>query len=170
MPRFMVMFPAERFGQFCGAQALVRSGSVMLGGLLAGVYIDSVRKFFAPDGLTAYRFVYLWILVFMLIAYVFHYRAYRYWKRMGGELGTAPLQRFSYSDLPESAVSGVDRKLLIIPTIGFLSYLGAALFFIYYFQLLVPDSRNVAIFSILSALLLGLFAAYIRFLRFLERP
>lgn len=170
LPRFMVLFPTERFGQFCGAQALVRSAAVMLGGLLAGVYIDVIKSFFSPDDLKAYRYIYLWMLVFFAVAYFFHYRAYRYWRRLGGESSTAPLTPFKYTDLPEAASTGVKWKFLIIPFIAFCGYLGASLFFIYYFKYTVPNAFNVAVFSGLAVLLGCFFLGYLRFVRFLERP
>jgi MFS family permease len=170
VPRLMIMFPADEFGQFCGAQALVRSAGVMLGGLLAGVYLDLVKGQFAPGDMKAYRFIYLWIGFFAIIAYVFHYRAYRYWKRLGGDDGTAPTAYFKYSDLPKAKHSGVDKKLLLVPISAFCGFLGASLFFMYYFQFTMPNPHNVVVFGILTLLLIGFFFGYLRFVRFMERP
>ncbi|MCX6959997.1 MAG: hypothetical protein NTW91_06910, partial [Verrucomicrobia bacterium] len=158
------------FGQFCGAQALVRSAGVMVGGLLAGVYLDLVKGHFAPGDLKAYRFIYLWIGFFAIVAYVFHYRAYRYWKRLGGDDGTAPTAYFKYSDLPKAKHSGVDKKLLLVPISAFSGFLGGSLFFMYYFQFIMPNPHNVVVFGILTALLVGFFFGYLRFVRFMERP
>ena len=170
VPRFMIMFPADEFGQFCGAQAVVRSAGVMLGGLLAGVYLDLVKGHFAPGDLKAYRFIYLWIGFFAVIGYFFHYRAYRYWKRLGGDDGTAPTAYFKYSDLPKAKHSGVDKKLLLVPISAFSGFLGGSLFFMYYFQFIMPNPHNVVVFGILTALLVGFFFGYLRFVRFMERP
>jgi len=170
LPRLMVLFPTDEFGQFCGAQAMVRSAGVMLGGFLAGVYLDVVKRYFAPGDLHAYRWIYLWILFFGILGYVFHYRAYRCWKRLGAEEGTAPTTYFKYSDLPKAKHSGMDKKLLLVPLSAFCGYLAASLFFVYYFRFTVPDPRNVVIFSILTVILICFFAGYLRFIRFMERP
>jgi MFS family permease len=170
VPRLMIMFPPDEFGQFCGAQAMVRSGGVMLGGLLAGVYLDVMKGYFAPGDLNAYRFIYLWIGFFAAVAYIFHYRAYRCWKRLGGEEGTAPTAYFKYSDLPKAKHTGVDKKLLLVPISAFSGWLGASLFFMYYFQFIMPNPHNVVVFGVLTALLICFFFGYLRFVRFMERP
>jgi len=164
------MFPADEFGQFCGAQAMVRSAGVMLGGFLAGVYMDVVKRFFPPGDLNAYRFIYLWLGFFAIIGYVFHYRAYRCWKRLGGEEGTAPTTYFKYSDLPKAKRSGVDKRLVLVAFSAFCGYLGASLFFMYYFQFTMPNPHNVVVFGVLTGLLICFFFGYLRFVRFMERP
>jgi MFS family permease len=170
MPRLMMMFPGEMYGQFNGAQALVRSAGVMLGGFLAGVYLDVVKRFFAPDDLHVYRFIYPWIAIFSVLGYIFHYRAYRCWKRLGAEESIPPRACFRYADLPKAKRSGVDRKLLIVPFLAFCGQFGASLFYMYYFQFSAPNPRNVLVFGVLSGLLVCFFLAYLRFLRFMERP
>jgi hypothetical protein len=80
------------------------------------------------------------------------------------------MKYFKYSDLPKSKHAGVDNKLVIIPFVSFCGYLGASLFFVYYFHFTVRNPGNAVIFGVLSVLLLVFFAAYLRFLRFMERP
>ncbi len=170
MPRLMMMFPGEMYGQFNGAQALVRSAGVMVGGFMAGVYLDFVKRFFAPDDLHVYRFIYPWIAVFTVLGYVFHYRAYRCWKRLGAEESTPPKVRFRYADLPKAKPVTVDKKLLLVPFLAFCGQLGASLFYMYYFHFRMHNPGNVLIFGILSAALVCFFLVYLRFVRFLERP
>jgi MFS family permease len=170
LPRFMLMFPSQDFGQFCGAQALVRSAAVMVGGLLAGIYLDVIKRFVTGDELAAYRFIYPWILVMQTIACIFHYRAYRYWRRLGAEDSIAPRTHFKYSELPKSSGAGVEKRLVIISTLTFSGYIGASLFLMFYFYFLAENLRNVMVFGILTFVLLLFFASYLRFLRFMERP
>lgn len=170
MPRLMMMFPGEMYGQFNGAQALIRSAGVMVGGFMAGVYLDFVKRFFAPDDLTVYRFIYLWVAVFTLLAYVFHYRAYRCWKRLGAEDSIPPKVFFRYADLPKAKPAAANKKLLLVPVLAFCGQLGASLFYMYYFQFRAPNPGNVVVFGVLATLLICFFLIYLRFVRFLERP
>jgi len=170
LPRLMTMFPADQFGQFCGAQAMVRSGGVMVGGLLAGVYLDVLKQFFPPDDLHVYRFIYLWLGAFAVIAFFFQYRAYRNWKRLGGEEGTPPTAYFRYRDLPKASHSGLDKKLLLVPLLSFCGYLGASLYFMYHSYFIMHNSYNALVFAILSGVLVCFFGSYLLFVRFMERP
>lgn len=43
LPKDMRMFPHSRFGQFCSAQAMFRSGRAMAGGILTGVFCPSAH-------------------------------------------------------------------------------------------------------------------------------
>jgi hypothetical protein len=104
------------------------------------------------------------------IACIFHYRACRYWRRLGAEDGIAPKTRFKYSELPKSSNAGVDRRLVIIPALTFSGYVGASLFLMFYFYFITENLRNVVLFGILTTVLLLFFASYLRFLRFMERP
>ena len=170
LPRFMIMFPADQFGQFCGAQAMVRSGGVMLGGLLAGSYLDIVKRFFPDGDLRPYRFMYLWILFFAFIAFYFHYRAYRCWKRLGAERGTAPTTFFKYRHLPLSKDYGVDKKLFLIPLSYFAAYITGSFFLTFYFYFVSKNITNFSIFGILSIVLFLGAIAYFYFIKFMERP
>jgi hypothetical protein len=163
------MFPSSRFGQFCGAQALVRSGAVMLGGFLAGVYLDVMKGYFPNDSTMAYKFIHPWVFLFLLIGYIFHYRAFRYWKRLGGSEGEAPTSHIKYCELPESRSSPTDKILVGVTFMAFLGYLGACLFFMYYFQYQIPNSRNVFIFGIWSLIMTCFYLGYLRFVKFMER-
>jgi hypothetical protein len=169
LPRLMSMFPSSRFGQFCGAQALVRSGAVMLGGFLAGVYLDVMKGFFPDDSMMAYKFIHPWMFVFLLIGYVFHYRAFRYWKRLGGSEGEAPTNHIKYCELPESRSSPTDKILVGVTFMAFLGYLGACLFFMYYFQYHIPNSKNVFVFGIWSVIMTCFYLVFLRFVKYMER-
>jgi MFS family permease len=63
IPRLVELFPRERFGQFSGAIALLRGPAHMLGGFLAGAFMDLwVRHIFPKEqfGYFGYRFAFLW--------------------------------------------------------------------------------------------------------------
>ena len=64
----------------------------------------------------------------------------------------------------------MDKKLLLVPISAFSGFLGGSLFFMYYFQFIMPNPHNVVVFGILTALLVGFFFGYLRFVRFMERP
>ena len=169
IPRLMSMFPSSRFGQFCGAQSLVRSGAVMLGGFLAGVYLDVMKGYFPNDDTMAYKFIHPWVFVFLLIGYIFHYRAFRYWKRLGGSEGEAPTSHIKYCELPESRSSPTDKILVGVTFMAFLGYFGACLFFMYYFQYQIPNSKNVFIFGILALIMTCFYLGFLRFVKYMER-
>jgi MFS family permease len=87
-PLLMRIFPRERYGQYCSANALCRSLAVMVMGTLAGVYLDVLTKIFDRD--TAYRLIPLWNLFFTALASFFMYRLYKSWKRYGGDAAYVP--------------------------------------------------------------------------------
>jgi len=171
LPRLMLLFPKDRFGQFCGAQALVRSAGTMVGGLIAGFYLDTVKRFYPAGDLYPYRFIFFWTGGFTLLAFIFHYRAYRCWKRLGGDTAyTPPTAKFRYRDLPPAVNSGVAKGLLIPVAVAFSGALLIALFYVGYFHFVAHHPRNTLVFAVYSGILVCLFAAYLRFMRFMERP
>ena len=170
MPRMMHLFPRGRFGAFCGAQALVRSAGVMLGGLLAGLFLDMVKSHFPADSLRSYRYVVVWQGAFAFVTFSLCYCIYRYWKRLGGDTGyTPPLTRIRYADLPKAQDTRV-RKGMFIPVI--ISWFGCLLtngFYWLYFLYLAPDSRSAWICGGVTVMVALMLPVYLRFVRFMER-
>lgn len=83
LPMFMKLLPQERYGQFCSANALIRSVGLMIGGLLCGLFLDAMKPFgSSPD--QCYRFVPIWNFTWLLLSGLFYYLLYREWKRLGG--------------------------------------------------------------------------------------
>ena len=83
LPMFMKLLPRERYGQFCSANALIRSIGLMLGGILCGFFLDAVK----PLGTTpdqCYRFVPAWNLGWLLLSGLFYFLLHREWLRLGG--------------------------------------------------------------------------------------
>ncbi|MDD2708669.1 MAG: hypothetical protein PHV34_11825 [Verrucomicrobiae bacterium] len=176
-PRQMELFPAERYGQFCGAQALLVAGMKMGGGVVAGVCIDSL-KHVLPDGDCAYRYIFVWQLGFAALALFFHCRAYRAWKRLGAESGyTPPHKSFNVRKLlaqapsPGPSVGGaVNRQcagLFLLALLG--AWVFAAIFLVY-FGLFRHEIRNTLVFLVQLILITALFPLYRKLLRFLEAP
>ena len=83
LPMFMKLLPQERYGQFCSANALIRSIGLMLGGLACGAFLDAMKRFGAVPDL-CYRFVPVWNLAWLLASGLFYYLLYREWQRLGG--------------------------------------------------------------------------------------
>ncbi|OPY83139.1 MAG: Major Facilitator Superfamily protein [Smithella sp. PtaU1.Bin162] len=119
-PAEMRLFPQSRFGQFSSAQALIRSLFTTFMGILAGLFIDMCKKFCGCD--YAYRFLFVWQLVFMLLSAVFLVLVYRMWNEMGGVRNfhpPAPWSPQGVEELPIVPVIGPQSKYL---KISFLIY------------------------------------------------
>jgi hypothetical protein len=85
----MRVFPKERYGQFCSANAMIRSILVLVGGLAAGVFMDVMKR--ACHGSDyAYRFMSTWTFGFSLLSYICLLLVYREWKRLGGDKTFVP--------------------------------------------------------------------------------
>jgi len=86
LPCEMRIFPQSRFGQFCSAQAMLRSTVTVIAGVLAGVFVDVVKIIFSGyDENFAYRFNCVWITIFTAIGAYFLVKVYQEWNRMGGD-------------------------------------------------------------------------------------
>ena len=131
----MRIFPRSRYGQFCSAQALIRAGFAAIAGILAGLFIDFFKWIFNGSDY-AYRFIYLWMTVFVALSALFLVIVYREWNKMGGDKSFHPPAPWS----PE----GVE-ELPIVPTVG-------------------PQSRYLKISFILYDVIMGISALSIPFL------
>lgn len=171
MPRLMHLFPKGRFGAFCGAQALVRSAGTMIGGLLAGLFLDIIKQRFPADSLQPYRYVLVWRTAFAIVTFFFCYRIYRYWKRLGGDTGyAAPLTSVRYADLPKAEDSRIRRGMLIPMGLTWSVMLLCNAFYFFYFTSVAPNPRSAWFCGIVTALVLLGAPLFLRFLRFMERP
>ena len=84
LPSDMRIFPQSRFGQFCSAQAMLRSTFTVISGILAGLFIDLVINLCHGSDY-AYRFIYIWITAFSGISALFLVKVYLAWHRLGGD-------------------------------------------------------------------------------------
>jgi len=88
---------------------------------------------------------------------------------LGGSEGEAPTSHIKYCELPESRSSPADKILVGVTFMAFVGYLGACLFFMYYFQYQIPNSRNVFIFGIWALIIVCFYLGYLRFVKYMER-
>jgi predicted MFS family arabinose efflux permease len=88
-PTEMRIFPRERFGQFCSAQAMIRSIGVIFGGIVAGVVFDLIKNHYGGSDF-AYRWLPAWTLSFEVLSFLCLVNVYRGWKRYGGLTNYSP--------------------------------------------------------------------------------
>jgi MFS family permease len=88
-PLFMRFFPRDRYGQFCSTNAVWRACGGILGGFVAGKFLDIVSKWVGPD--KAYFYIPVWNLAFAIPGIVLFWFMYRSWKRYGGDNYVPPV-------------------------------------------------------------------------------
>lgn len=172
MVRVMMLFPKEQFGQFSGAMALVRAVAIIFGGMLAGAYVDIWRRFF-PEGNFAYRFNFIWLGLLMGVAFYFHYRTYRAWKRLGGVKSyTAPSTNFRLADLvPRADDDGkIVWELVGVTALAMFGNLLGSIVWVGYYLWKEPNQSHATVFGIAVLLNVVIYICYLRFLKFMERP
>jgi hypothetical protein len=90
IPMYMRLLPKERYGQFCSANAMVRSFALIFGSILAGYFMDSLKTRYPDD--FHYRFYPVWAVAFQVPAFFFLWLLYREWLRLGGDKNYVPPQ------------------------------------------------------------------------------
>ena len=114
LPCEMRIFPQSRFGQFCSAQAMLRSSFTIVGGILAGLFVDCVKIFYNGSDY-AYRFIPAWYTIFLTISAIFLVMVYREWYRMGGDKHfhpPAPWSPEGIEEMPVVPIIGPQSKWL----------------------------------------------------------
>ena len=89
MPLLMTLFPKEKFGQFCAANAMCSSAGVVLGGGVIGIILDLIKTHF-KDGDFCYRFVPVYQVTVTLVALGTMLLLFREWKKLGGDTHYQP--------------------------------------------------------------------------------
>jgi len=115
-PTEMRLFPQSRFGQFCSAQAMLRSTFTVIAGILAGIFIDLIRNLCQGSDY-AYRFIFLWTTIFSAVSAVFMVKVYLEWHRLGGDKHfhpPAPWSPKGFEELPVVPIVGPQTKWLNI--------------------------------------------------------
>lgn len=80
-PVFVALFPPEKYGQFCSANAMMNAGLLILANYFGGIAID----------VFGYRFIFVWDTIFTVAATASLIYVYIKWKQYGGaEHYTAP--------------------------------------------------------------------------------
>ena len=129
-PAQMRIFPKSRYGQFCSAQAMLRSSFQIAGGILAGLYIDVV-KIFCHGSDYAYRFNCVWGTVFGMIGAIFTVKVYREWYRLGGDKHfhpPAPWNPGGIEEMPVVPIVGPQTRWLNIAFLLFDCIMGLSAF------------------------------------------
>jgi MFS family permease len=112
LPTEMRIFPRERFGQFCSAQAMIRSFGTIAGGLIAGGVFDLLKWHYNGSDF-AYRWLPAWSWLFYTLGLCCLVQVYRSWKRYGGlENYVPPLPAGSEvgGDVETTPVSGFTKE------------------------------------------------------------
>ncbi|MFA6569188.1 MAG: MFS transporter [Victivallales bacterium] len=120
-PCEMRVFPQSRFGQFCSAQAMLRSTCTTVSGILAGLFIDLMKGVFHGSDF-GYRFMFIWISVFGAISATFLVLTYIEWLRLGGDSHFHPPAPWSPSgveEMPITSTIGPQSKWLKISFLFF---------------------------------------------------
>ena len=126
LPCDMRTFPQSRFGQFCSAQAMLRSSFTVVAGILAGLFIDGMRSLCHGSGY-AYRFNFVWTTVFLGISAVFMVKSYVEWHRLGGDKHfhpPAPWSQVGIEEMPVVPTVGPQTKWLNIAFLLFDAIMG----------------------------------------------
>jgi MFS-type transporter involved in bile tolerance (Atg22 family) len=93
LPMYMRILPKDRFGQFCSFNAICSAGIGALGGVVAGGYIDLMRRVF-PDETCGkdfcYRMIPVWGFPFLVLGMIFLVLLYRSWEKLGGDTHYVP--------------------------------------------------------------------------------
>lgn len=82
LPMYMRILPRERYGQFSSANAMVGSLGSIIGGLLAGLFLDFTRTLVGDE--RAYQFLPLWLIVFQAASLICLFLLHREWMKNGG--------------------------------------------------------------------------------------
>lgn len=125
-PSQMRIFPHSRYGQFCSAQAMLRSTFTVIAGVLAGLFIDTV-KYLCNGSDYAYRFIHVWMTVFAAISATFLIMVYREWYRMGGDKyfhPPAPWSPKGVEEMPVVPIVGPQTKWMNLGLIVFDGIMG----------------------------------------------
>jgi len=87
MPLYMRLFPREQFGKYCSCIAMCGALVGIFSGILAGLFIDNMRKVF-PDAQFGkdfcFRLIPAWNLFFMSVEIILLALFYKEWRRLGG--------------------------------------------------------------------------------------
>ncbi len=116
MPMLMRLYPKSRFGQFCSAQSMLRSGMVLVAGLIYGGVVD-LLKYNLNLGDFAYRFGYVWQLLWYGASGIMFALMYREFLKLGGFKdyhAPAPWAASGLEAMPVTTVYGPNRRLLVL--------------------------------------------------------
>ena len=121
LPMEMMTFPKSRFGQFCSAQAMVRSATTgIIGGTAVGMFFDLFRV--AGDEFVHYRYVFLWTVLWTIPVVILTYILYRKWGHLGGVKkyhAPAKWSETGYEEMPAPETTAPSSRYLKIAVVLF---------------------------------------------------
>ena len=88
IPLFMRVMPKTLYGQFCSANAMIRSFVGIFTSVLGAMFMDYLKNQWGDPN--AYRYLFIWAWVFNIVYAVFVCLGYREWKRLGGDENYRP--------------------------------------------------------------------------------
>jgi MFS-type transporter involved in bile tolerance (Atg22 family) len=89
LPMYMRLLPKDRYGQFCSANAMIRSFAMMFGSALAGMFMDFLTRYAGMDE-WRYRYYAVWVVFWQIPAIICLILLYREWMARGGDKGYTP--------------------------------------------------------------------------------
>ena len=178
MTRWMRLLPKDKLGQFSGAMCLVRAAFIFSAGFIAGAFVDLVKYLNPPtpedpEGLFGYRYMFLASGIIGVVAFFFHYKVYRGWKRLGGDLSyVAPDSSVKVEKLPPVAgdEGRVPKGLLLIAGWAGLGGILCQIAWVGYYTWWNPNQSYATTFGISAAAQTVILLLYLRFIKFMERP
>lgn len=102
-PAQVRLFPQSRFGQFCSAQSMILSILRSATGIIGGLFVDAMR-WLCHGSDYAYRFNFVWMLVWGVIGAVLSVKLYIEWHRRGGDFHYHPPASWSPTQQEEMPV------------------------------------------------------------------
>jgi hypothetical protein len=174
----MRLLPKDKLGQFSGAMCLVRAAFIFSAGFIAGAFVDLVKYLNPPtaadpEGLFGYRYMFLASGVIGVVAFFFHYKVYRGWKRLGGDLSyVAPDSSVKVEKLPPVAgdEGRVPKGLLLIAGWAGLGGILSQLVWVGYYTWWNSNASYATTFGISAIAQTVILLLYLRFIKFMERP
>jgi maltose/moltooligosaccharide transporter len=89
LPLFMRLLPHSRYGQFCSANAMVRSAMTIVAGVVCGLFVDGLAWYCKTrlhiGGDYYYRLLFIWQIVFVALALYYRVKLYKMWLSLGGD-------------------------------------------------------------------------------------
>ena len=126
-----------------------------------------------PEGLFGYRYMFLASGVIGVVAFFFHYKVYRGWKRLGGDLSyVAPDSSVKVEKLPPMPgdEGRVPKGLLLIAGWAGLGGILCQITWAVYYTWWNPNPSYAGIFGIAVVAQIVILLLYLRFIKFMERP
>ncbi len=81
-PFNVTLLPRKQFGQFCSANDMLRSLVLIVGSIAGGIFVGHYHERY---GLAGYASLWIWVIVFDILAMVCLLVLWQIWRRMGGE-------------------------------------------------------------------------------------